>query len=62
MGAKPDVDERLTVPIRRPAGTLEEQKRRRGEALKALEGMWKGRTDIPLDGVEYQKQIRGEWP
>ena len=62
MGAKPEVDERLTVPIRRPAGTLEEQKRRRAEALKAIEGMWKGRTDIPLDGVEYQEQIRNEWP
>ncbi|MFD2365468.1 hypothetical protein [Pseudoduganella sp. GCM10020061] len=62
MGAKPDVKKDLTVPIRRPTGTLEEQKRRRAEALKAVEGMWKERTDIPLDGVEYQEQIRNEWP
>ena len=62
MDAKPDVEKHLTLPIRRPAGTIEEQKRRRAEAVKAVEGMWKGRTDIPLDGVEYQEQIRNEWP
>lgn len=61
MGAKPDVEERLTVPVMRPVGTPEELRRRRAEALKAAEGMWKSRTDIPLDGVEYQEQIRSEW-
>jgi hypothetical protein len=61
MSAKPDMDEPQAVPIMRPSGTLEEQRRRRAEALKAAEGMWKGRTDIPLDGVEYQEQLRSEW-
>jgi hypothetical protein len=61
MGAKPDSDKRLTVTIVRPSGAPEEQRRRRAEALQALEGMWKNRSDIPLDGVEYQKQARSEW-
>ena len=61
MGGKPDVDQPVSVPVMRPSGTIEEQQRRRAEALRAAEGMWKGRTDIPLDGVEYQQQIRSEW-
>ena len=24
-------------------------------------GLWKGRTDIPNDGLEYQLEIRKEW-
>lgn len=62
MGAKPDVTEKLDLPIRRPSGTLEEQQRRRQEAVKRAEGLWKDRTDIPKDGVEYQEKIRSEWP
>lgn len=62
MGAEPDSEKQLTMPIRRPAGTLEEQKRRRAEAMKVVVGMWKGRADIPQDGIEYQEQIRNEWP
>lgn len=61
MGTKPDVNEKLTVPIRRPAGTLEEQQLRREAAVKRAEGLWKDRTDIPKDGVEYQEKIRSEW-
>jgi hypothetical protein len=61
MGAQPDTEDRQAVPIRRPAGTLEEQQRRRAEALKAAEGLWSNCTDIPLDGVQYQEQIRTEW-
>lgn len=62
MGAKPDVTEKLDLPIRRPSGTLEEQHRRRQEAVRRAEGLWKDGTDIPKDGVEYQDQLRSEWP
>jgi hypothetical protein len=51
-----------TVP--EPQLSLEqaEAKRRRlAAALKAAEGLWKDRTDIPKDGVEYQEQLRSEW-
>lgn len=58
MGAKPDVTEKLDLP----SGTLEEQHRRRQEAVRRAEGLWKDRTDIPKDGVEYQDQLRSEWP
>lgn len=39
----------------------EERRRRRAAALKAAEGLWKGRTDIPRDGAEFQDQLRAEW-
>jgi hypothetical protein len=31
-------------------------------ALAAAEGLWKDRKDIPKDGIEYQEQLRAEWP
>ena len=31
-------------------------------ALMAAEGLWKDREDVPKDGVEYQEQLRTEWP
>ena len=61
MSAKREPSERTSVTIRRPEGTPEEQQRRRAEALKATFGLWKGRTDMPSDGLEYQKQLRSEW-
>lgn len=41
--------------------TPEQRRERRKAALDACFGMWKGRTDIPLDGVEYQRMMREEW-
>lgn len=60
MSAKLNIDQHVSASIIRPPGTPEEQKRLRAEALRAAEGMWRSRTDIPLDGVEYQEQIRSE--
>jgi len=57
----PNNDEELTVHVRRPAGTVEEQHRRRLAAVKRAEGLWKDRDDIPKDGVEYQEKLRSEW-
>lgn len=34
---------------------------RRKAAINAAFGMWKGRTDIPTDGLEYQRMMRDEW-
>ena len=44
-----------------PGDPLEARQSRRLVALKAAEGLWKDRTDIPKDGVKYQNQLRGEW-
>lgn len=33
---------------------------RRREAAMRILGTWKGRTDIPLDGLEYQELMRAE--
>ncbi|WP_154668225.1 hypothetical protein [Pseudoduganella violaceinigra] len=43
------------------SSALEERRCRRMAALKAAEGLWKNRADIPQDGVEYQDQLRDEW-
>lgn len=49
------------APEPQPVDPLEARRSRRLAALKAAEGLWKDRTDIPKDGVEYQHQLRGEW-
>ena len=41
---------------------LVQARARRLAALKAAEGLWKDRTDVPKDGVEAQEQLRAEWP
>lgn len=39
----------------------ESSRQRRLTALQAAQGLWKDRTDVPKDGVEYQEQLRDEW-
>jgi hypothetical protein len=64
------MDTPATVPSHSDLATKAETKpsalaasrMRRAAALKAAEGLWKDRTDIPKDGVEYQNQLRAEWP
>jgi hypothetical protein len=41
--------------------TLAQARARRLAALKAAEGLWADRTDIPKDGVQAQEQLRAEW-
>ena len=33
-------------------------RRRRIDALMLMFGLWKGRTDIPIDGLAYQEELR----
>lgn len=50
------------VPSSDEEELLKAQKRaKRWAALKAAEGIWKDRTDIPKDGVEFERMLRGEW-
>jgi hypothetical protein len=52
----------ITAPPE-PVTTPQEARRRRlRAALAAAEGLWKDRQDVPKDGVEYQEQLRAEWP
>ena len=41
-----------------PLSPVEAKHRRLAAALKAAEGLWKDRKDMPTDGVEYQEQVR----
>nr|WP_315222936.1 hypothetical protein [uncultured Duganella sp.] len=56
----PDLAASPGVPLQHD-DPLEARQSRRLVALKAAEGLWKDRTDIPKDGVKYQNQLRGEW-
>ena len=42
--------------------TLEARRARRMAALKKVAGIWLDRPDIPADGLEYQRELRSEWP
>jgi len=44
-----------------PVDRLLAARQRRLTALKAAEGLWKNRTDVPKDGVKAQEQLRAEW-
>lgn len=61
MSTLPNVGERPVVNSSASSLEQEERRRRRIAALKAAEGLWKHRTDLPKDGVEYQEQLRAEW-
>lgn len=39
----------------------ETNRARRIAALKEIFGLWVERTDIPKDGLDYQRMMRKEW-
>ncbi|MES3022906.1 MAG: hypothetical protein V4857_15135 [Pseudomonadota bacterium] len=41
--------------------TIEARRARRMAALKKVAGIWSQRSDIPADGLEYQRALRSEW-
>ncbi|NHZ36823.1 hypothetical protein [Massilia rubra] len=59
IGEHPDLSAPHEPP---PLSPMEVKRRRLAAALKAAEGLWKDRKDMPKDGVEYQEQLRSEWP
>lgn len=42
------------------AAQLEAERQERLRALKLMFGAWKGRTDIPNDGLVFQEELRSE--
>jgi len=57
-----DIDTRVEPsPVLTTEDPLVQARARRLAALKAAEGLWKDRTDIPKDGVKAQEQLRAEW-
>lgn len=58
IGEHPDLPAPDEPP---PLSPVEVKRRRLAAALKAAEGLWKDRKDMPTDGVEYQEQLRSEW-
>ena len=43
------------------AESVEDRRARRLAALRKIAGMWAHRTDIPADGLEYERDMRAEW-
>jgi hypothetical protein len=66
IGKHPDIAGKLEQKAEQAGQTVadprEAARRRRLAALKAAEGLWMNRTDVPRDGVEAQEQLRSEWP
>lgn len=48
-------------PAQAAPDPLAQARTRRMAALMAAEGLWKGRADLPQDGVQAQEQLRSEW-
>ena len=45
-------------------GTFEpslEARKRRITSLRHAAGIWADRTDIPADGLQYEREMRNEW-
>lgn len=42
------------------ASECDSERRKRIAALMLMFGLWKGRTDIPADGLVFQEQLRSE--
>lgn len=54
----------LSAPDANPVALEEHQQRARAkrlEALMSMQGIWKGATEKPQDGVAYQREVRAEW-
>ena len=54
-------DEKADSKPRYDETTVEGRRARRKAALALIDGIWKDRTDIPADGLEYQRRLREEW-
>jgi hypothetical protein len=53
-----------SVPLESPVDAeqvLSASREARRQAIDRIFGMWKNRTDIPLDGLAYQEMVRAEW-
>lgn len=38
-----------------------EARKLRLASLRRVAGIWADRTDIPADGLQYERQLRNEW-
>lgn len=41
--------------------TRAEASKRRIASLRSVAGIWADRTDIPADGLDYERALRNEW-
>ena len=53
-----ETQEKVVAPAYK---TPEEDRARRLQLLLGTFGIWKGRPDLPQDGLEYQLEMRAEW-
>jgi hypothetical protein len=44
-----------------PADPRIEARKQRIASLRRVAGIWADRTDIPADGLKYEREMRDEW-
>lgn len=62
----PDQDQHDTVtkdvPVAEGAANPQiEARKLRLASLRRVAGIWADRSDIPADGLQYERQLRNEW-
>lgn len=43
------------------ADSRAETRKLRMASLRRIAGIWANRTDIPADGLQYERELRNEW-
>jgi hypothetical protein len=61
MSQVPKLKQNTETQAGTPAETSTDALHRREQAIMEIFGLWSQRTDIPMDGVEYQRELRREW-
>jgi hypothetical protein len=52
---------RLKTTELKAVADREAERRKRLQAIDLIFGMWRGRADIPQDGLAFQDELRDEW-
>lgn len=63
--AKPGKPDAITEESSADQTTIElseePRRQRRLASLRRVAGIWANRTDIPADGLQYERELRNEW-
>jgi hypothetical protein len=58
---KPDADTNDAQVAEVSADPQIEARKLRLASLRRVAGIWADRTDIPADGLQYERELRDEW-
>lgn len=58
---KPQTTPKDPVTVEGGADARMQARERRFASLRRVAGIWADRTDIPADGLQYERTLRDEW-